>query len=101
LYIDKYRDSEVPSEKVVAKLKIKETKEEKNVVFNVERNPSENYRYASIILRDKQGDDSTVFNKVYDLTEDEMESLLKEVGFKVEKINLKSEKHFVVWLARK
>jgi cysteine desulfurase / selenocysteine lyase len=101
LYIDKYKDSEVPSDKVVAKLKIKETKEIKDVIFHVERNPKEGYRFASIILRDKNGDDSKIFNKVYDLTEDEMETLLQEVGFKVKKINLKSEKHFVVWLAQK
>jgi cysteine desulfurase / selenocysteine lyase len=101
LYIDKYRDSEVPSEKVVAKLKIEETKETKHVIFNVERNPEQEYRYASIILRDDKGDDSQIFNKIYDLTEDEMETLLKEVGFTVKKLKLKSEKHFIVWLAQK
>jgi len=30
-----------------------------------------------------------------------MEDLLKKTGFKIEKLNLKSEKHFVVWLAKK
>jgi len=39
---------------------------------------------------------------VYDLSEGEMEELLKKVGFsKLEKLNLKEEKHFVVWLAQK
>jgi SAM-dependent methyltransferase len=101
LYLDKYKDSEVPSEKIVAKLNIEKEKKTKDVVFYVERNPDKGYRYASIILRDEQGDNSTVFNKVYDLTESELENLLREVGFKFKRLNLKSEKHFVVWLAQK
>ena len=39
---------------------------------------------------------------VYDLSEDEMQELLKKTGFsKVEKISIKEERHFVVWLAQK
>ena len=39
---------------------------------------------------------------VYDLSEAEMDELLNKVGFKkIEKLNLKEERHFVVWLAQK
>ena len=38
----------------------------------------------------------------YDLTEDEMEDLLRETGFReVKKLKLRTERHFVVWLAKK
>lgn len=101
LYIDKFRDSEIPDKKVVATLKNKTTKEKKDVIFYVERVPDENIRYAQMLLRDKNGRETGLPNMTYDLTENEMEDLLKKVGFKVNKINLKSERHFVVWLAKK
>jgi len=101
LYIDKFRDSEIPDKKVVATLKIKKTKEKKDVIFYVERVPEKDVRYAQMLLRDKNGKETGLPNMTYDLTEDEMEDLLKKTGFKIEKLNLKSEKHFVVWLAKK
>lgn len=104
LYIDKFRDSEVPDRKVAARLEIKETGEEKDVIFLVDRKPEENVRFAQLSLRDV-GDNSEkimLIGTVYDLSEAEMEGLLKKVGFKkVEKIYLKEEKHFAVWLAQK
>lgn len=101
LYVDKYKDSEIPSEKMVANLKITKTKEKKGIFFYVDRQPENNVRFAKLILREDNGKDKEFYGKAYDLTEDEMESLLIEVGFKVEKLKLNSEKHFVVWLARK
>ena len=102
LYMDKYKDSEIPDKKIVATLKIKNTKEEKDLIFYVDRRPKENTRYAQGLLRDKAGHETGLPNMAYDLTENEMETLLKEVGFKeIRQINLKSEKHFVVWLAKK
>jgi len=102
LYVDKYKDSEIPSKKVVAKLKIKETKEEKDIIFSVERNPKKNIRYAQMLLRGKDGKEKGLPNMAYDLTEDEIEDLLKEVGFSsIKKIKLRNEKHFIVWLAKK
>lgn len=101
LYVDKYKDDEVPSKKTVATLKINKTKEKKDIIFYVERKPENNLRYAQMLLRDEFGIEKGIPNMAYDLTEDEMESLLKEVGFRVQKLNLKSEKHFVVWLAQK
>lgn len=102
LYIDKFRDAEIPDKKVVARLNIKETNEQKDVIFYVERKPEDNTRFAQMLLRNKEGKETGLPNMAYDLSEDEMEGLLKEVGFKkIEKLNLKAEKHFVVWLAKK
>jgi len=101
LYVDKYRDSEIPDKKIVATLKIKNLKEKKDIIFYVERKPKKDLRYAKMLLKNKKGDEKGIPNMAYDLTEDEMESLLQKVGFKVQKLKLKSEKHFVVWLAQK
>ena len=102
LYVDKYRDSEIPAKKVVAKLNIKSTKQEKDIIFHVKRKPEKNIRYAQGLLRDKNGKETGLPNMAYDLTEDEMEDLLKQVGFSsIKKLNLRNEKHFVVWLAKK
>ena len=102
LYIDKFKDSEVPSKKVVARLNIKSNNTKKDVVFYVERKPEEGTRYASMLLRDMKGNESGSLGMAYDLSEDEMEDLLKNVGFRdVKKIRLKNEKHFVIWLVKK
>ncbi|MEK6927672.1 MAG: aminotransferase class V-fold PLP-dependent enzyme [Nanoarchaeota archaeon] len=102
LYIDKFKDSEVPAKKVVARLINKSNNEKKDIVFYVERRPDEGVRYAQMLLRDTNGKEEGLPNMAYDLTEDEMEDLLKEVGFsEVKKVKLRTERHFVVWLAKK
>lgn len=101
LYIDKFRDSEIPDRKVVARLDIKDSQEQKDIVFYVERKPEANVRFAQMLLRDEHGEEKGLPNVAYDLSEDEMENLLKEVGFKIQKPFIKSERHFVVWLAQK
>jgi len=101
LYIDKFRDSEIPDKKVVARLNIKNTGEQEDLVFYVERKPDQQVRFAQMLLRDKTGKERGIPNVAYDLSEDEMESLLKSVGFKINKLQIKSERHFSVWLAQK
>ena len=102
LYIDKFKDSEVPAKKVAARLHIAKTKEIKDIVFSVERRPEEGIRYAQMLLRDSNGKEEGLPNMAYDLTEDEMEDLLRETGFReVKKLKLRTERHFVVWLAKK
>ncbi len=104
LYIDKFRDSEIPDKKVAARLEITDSKEEKDVMFLVERRPEENTRFAQLSLRDTSDNKEKMMltGLVYDLSEGEMEDLLKNVGFKkVDKLSLKEERHFVVWLAQK
>jgi cysteine desulfurase/selenocysteine lyase len=101
LYIDKFRDSEIPDKKVAARLDIEKTDEQKDIVFYVERKPEQSIRFAQMLLRDKNGNEKGLPNVAYDLSSDEMESLLKDVRFKVEKPVIKSERHFSVWLAQK
>jgi cysteine desulfurase/selenocysteine lyase len=101
LYIDKFRDSEIPDKKVAARLEIENTKDQKDIVFYVERKPEQSVRFAQMLLRDKNGIEKGLPNIAYDLSADEMESLLKEVGFKIQKPIIKSERHFTVWLAQK
>jgi len=50
LYIDKYRDSEIPDRKVSARLNISDINEEKDIIFLVERRPEENVRFAQLSL---------------------------------------------------
>jgi cysteine desulfurase/selenocysteine lyase len=101
LYIDKFRDSEIPDKKVAARLDIENTKEQKDIVFYVERKPEQSVRFAQMLLRDKNGVEKGLPNVAYDLSSDEMEALLKEAGFKFEKLSMKSERHFTIWLAQK
>jgi len=103
LYVDKFRDSEIPDSKVSAKLNIKDTNEEKDIIFTVERRPEEKVRFAQLSLRDRNNNEEPqLTGLVYDLSESEMTDLLKRAGFsKVEKLNLKEERHFTVWLAQK
>lgn len=101
LYVDKFKDSEIPAKKVVAKLDIEKDNTQKDIVFYVERKPEEQVRFAQMLLRDTDGKEVGLPNVAYDLSSDEMENMLKEAGFKFEKINLKSERHFDIWLAQK
>lgn len=101
LYIDKFRDSEIPDKKVTARLNIENTNDQKDIIFYVERKPEQSVRFAQMLLRDKDGSERGLPNVAYDLSSGEMESLLKEVGFKVEKLTINSERHFSVWLAQK
>jgi cysteine desulfurase/selenocysteine lyase len=102
LYIDKFRDSEIPADKTVAKLNILSKKESKEVVFSVERKPEEGIRHARMLLRDKTGKDVGTRYIAIDLTENELEDLLKEAGFsEIKKLSLNNEKQFVAYLAKK
>lgn len=101
LYIDKFRDSEIPDKKVVARLDIENPKDQKDLVFYVERKPEQGVRFAQMLLRDKNGTEKGLPNVAYDLSSDELESMLKEIGFKIERPSIKSERHFSVWLAQK
>ncbi|MFA6042599.1 MAG: aminotransferase class V-fold PLP-dependent enzyme, partial [Patescibacteria group bacterium] len=102
LYVDKFRDAEIPDKKVVARLYIQEPAQQKDVVFYVERKPEDHIRFAQMLLRDTQGKETGLPNMAYDLSVEEMEMLLQKAGFKnVQQLKLAQEKHFVVWLAQK
>lgn len=101
LYIDKFRDSEIPDKKVVARLNIENKEITEDIIFYVERKPEQSVRFAQMLLRDKEGKEKGLPNVAYDLSIDELETMLKDVGFKVEKLSVTAERHFVVWLAQK
>ncbi len=101
LYVDKFRDSEIPDKKVVARLNIKKSGKQEDLIFYVERRPEQGVRFAQMLLRDKEGNEKGLPNIAYDLSEDEMETLLTKVGFNFSRLRIKSERHFSVWLAQK
>jgi hypothetical protein len=101
LYIDKFRDSEIPDKKVVARLDIENKQTTEDIIFYVERKPEQSVRFAQMLLRDNAGKEKGLPNVAYDLSADEMETMLKDVGFKVEKLPVTAERHFMVWLAKK
>ena len=76
-------------------------KEKEDLIFYTKKIPSKRYREAMMIRRTPEGKETGLPNMTYDLREDELESMMREIGFKVKKINLKSETHFKVWLAKK
>lgn len=101
LYIDKFMDNEHTHKEIVAKIKIKK-EEEKELIFWTERFPEEKIRRASMIIKDSNGEEKGVPNISYDLTFEELKSILFSVGFtSVEELKLSSENNFGVLLARK
>jgi hypothetical protein len=100
LYLDKFKDSEKPHKTKVGVVQIKDKKYD--LIFYNEVNKKSKERYAAMLMRDENGKESGLPNVTYLLGEKEVEKLLKKVGFKqIKKIKLKSEGHFVVWLAKK
>ena len=100
LYIDKFPDNEMNSNKIVAKIRVGNNEED--LIFYTERFPEKRLRKASMIRKNKHGKEIVVPNITYDLSESELEKMLSEVGFrKIQRIRLDSEKHFVTWLAQK
>ncbi len=100
LYIDKYPDGERPHKDVVAKVRINE--KEEDLIFYTNRVSEKGFREASMLLRDGEGRERGVMNRTYDLKEEELERMVRSVGFrKIERLSLESEKNFVVWLAQK
>lgn len=101
LYIDKFRDAEIPDKKVAARVNIKEAGEQKDIVWYVERKPEDAVRFAQMLLRDKQGNEVGLPNMAYDLSEGEMEDLLTQAGFTLLNEKVRSERHFRVWIVQK
>jgi SAM-dependent methyltransferase len=100
LYLDKFPDNEKPHKDKFGQIQVKENEPE-DLIFHTKIIPKKRYREAGVIRKNSDGIEHCVPNITLDLKETETEKMMKEVGFKVEKLKLKSEKHFVVWLARK
>tara|TARA_Y100000310_G_C20443706_1_gene697326 strand:+ start:63 stop:845 length:783 start_codon:yes stop_codon:yes gene_type:complete len=100
LYLDKFPDNEKPHKDKVGEIQIGNNEPEE-LYFYTKKIPAKRYREAAMIRKNRVGNESSIPNMTFDLKEKEVEIMLKEVGFTFEKIKLKSEKHFVVWLAKK
>jgi len=100
LYIDKFPDNEISHKNLVGFIQIKNQKKE-DLLFYTKRIPKKRSREAMMIRKKTNGKEEGIPNITFDLKEKELEEMMKKVGFKVQKLKLKSEKHFVVWLAKK
>lgn len=100
LYIDKFKDSEKPHKTKVGEVLVGNKKYK--LLFYNEVNKEKKERYAAMLMKDENGKEEGLPNITYLLSGEELEQMLKEVGFKeIEKIELKNEWHFDVWLAHK
>lgn len=100
MYIDKFPDNERPHKDVACYLKIGK-KDLEELIFYTKKIPEKRYREARAIRRKKDGSEFGLPNMTFDLKETELEMMLGDLGFKYKKLKLKSETHFVVWLAKK
>ena len=100
LYLDKYPDNEKPHKDIVGQIKVK-NKAPEDLIFYTKKISKKRYREAAMLRRNYLGKESGLPNMTFDLKENEVEKMLNKVGFKFKKLKLKSEKHFVVWLAQK
>ncbi len=100
LYVDKFKDDEINHRDTVGIFNVGENKKE--LIFYTHRDQEKKIRRAAMIVKDTEtGKEESLPNVTYDLKEEEMESLLTEVGFSFTKSNLKQEKFFTNWLATK
>lgn len=100
LYLDKFKDGEIPHRDTVANVKI-EGEEPKDLVFYTEIKSDIKERSAAMLLVDENGNEQGLPNQMYLLESHEVESMLKEVGFTFNKINFKSDQMFDIWLCQK
>jgi cyclopropane fatty-acyl-phospholipid synthase-like methyltransferase len=100
MYIDKFKDEETTHRETVCEIKVNDGNPE-DLIFWTERFPEQKIRQASMIRKDGDYEKKTP-NITYDLSSQELESFLAEVGFKnIQKTSIPSEQHFDVWIAQK
>ncbi len=98
LYVDKFKDDEVDHKDTVGTFDV--AGDAKELIFYAHRDAG--IRRAQMIIKDiGTGLEEGLPNVTYDLKEEELEQILREVGFSVVKPNLPEEKFFVNWLAIK
>jgi len=93
LYLDKFKDGEIPHRDIVAKVDIEGGKP-KDLVFYTEIKSEIKERSAAMLLVDEKGNEQGLPNQMYLLENHEVESILTEVGFTFKRIDLKSDKIF-------
>jgi len=94
LYLDKYKDSEIPFKCKVGF----DLETNKEIVWYCNRKIDEGYREASIGYADES---ISYFHCCDDLDSDLLFKVAHTVGFKIREINLKYEKNFSVYLLQK
>jgi 16S rRNA G966 N2-methylase RsmD len=100
LYIDKFQDNEVDHKDTVGVFEVVSKKKE--LMFWSTRNKETGIRRASMIVKDMEtGIEEGLPNVTYNLKEEELEAILREVGFTVTKPEMTEEKFFTPWLAVK
>lgn len=100
LYIDKFKDTEVNHKDTVGTFSIAGKKKE--LIFWAERDRVNNIRRAKMITKDvESGEETGLPNITYDLKEEELVELLREVGFTVSIPHMPEEKFFSNWIAVK
>lgn len=98
LYLDKFKDSEVNHKDTVGIFEVSGKKKE--LIFWANRDKEAGIRRAKMIIKDMEaGIEEGLPNVTYDLKEEELEQILKEVGFTVTKPEMTEEKFFTPWLA--
>ncbi len=100
LYVDKFKDDEVDHKDTVGVFEVSGKKKE--LMFWTNRDRKAGIRRASMIIKDMEtGSEEGLPNVTYDLKEEELEEILREVGFTVTKPKMTEEKFFTPWLAIK
>jgi hypothetical protein len=98
--VDKFKDEETTHLEKVCEIKVNGGASE-DLIFWTERFPEQKIRQASMIRKVGEVEQKTP-NITYDLSGEELESFLTEIGFKnIQKPSLQSEQHFDVWIAQK
>ncbi len=100
LYVDKFKDTEVPHKDTVGTFKV--AGKEKELIFCTQLDRDTDIRRAHMITKDVETEEETFKpNVTYNLKEEELEQILQEVGFSIVKPDLVEEKFFTSWLAIK
>lgn len=100
LYVDKFKDSETDHREKVGEIQINDSDPE-DLVFWTHRIIDRDIRKASM-LRIKDRIEDGIPNVTYDLKFNELEKMIKDVGFSgIDFIDIPSEKHFDILIARK
>lgn len=99
LFIDKFKDNEVDHQTTLCPINV--LGESYNLVFQTKLDFNKKERYATLFLSDGKRKKDSYPNLTYALSEDELMKLAKEIGFSIEKVYLKSEKNFDIFLLRK
>jgi SAM-dependent methyltransferase len=99
-YIDKFEDTETSSRETIAQVSIAGGKSE-DLIFWRERNSEKKIRRAAMVLKTTEGEKGLP-NITYDLSEQELVSLMQKVGFKnIQRKEIIGEAHYIVFIAQK